>query len=187
MTGMYINDMTPAPPIVIIIGTNRPNSLSGQIAEYYQKLLDEMHAPSVILDLVQLPHDFTVSALYHNTGKNEAFNSLKELLVQAEKFVFVVPEYNGSYPGVLKAFIDGLPYPNSFANKKAALVGLSSNMQGAALALSHLNDVFSYLGMNTLALRVKLGEIKKHFNGQIISNTLYHELLQMQAEQIIRF
>ncbi len=179
--------MTSNSPIVIIIGTNRPNSLSGQIAEYYQNLLEQMHAPSVILDLVQLPHDFTVSALYHNSGKNEVFNSLKELLENAEKFVFIVPEYNGSYPGVLKAFIDGLPYPNSFANKKAALVGLSSNMQGAALALSHLNDVFSYLGMNTLALRVKLGDIRTHFKNQIISNSLYKELLQIQAEQIIQF
>jgi len=88
---------------------------------------------------------------------------------------------------VLKAFIDGLPYPNSFTNKKAALVGLSSNMQGAALALSHLNDVFSYLGMNTLALRVKLGQIRSHYNEQVMSNPLYKELLELQAGQIIHF
>jgi chromate reductase len=174
-------------PIVIIVGTNRPNSISGQIAEYYQNLLTRLGAESVILDLVQLPHDFTVSALYHNSGKNENFNTLKELLEKAEKFVFIVPEYNGSYPGVLKAFIDGLPYPNSFSNKKAALVGLSSNMQGAALALSHLNDVFSYLGMNTLALRVKLAQIRSHFGNKLITNSLYNELLELQAEQIIRF
>lgn len=179
--------MTSNSPIVIIVGTNRPNSISAQVAEYYQNLLEQMHASSVVLDLVQLPHDFTVSALYHNSGKNEAFNSLKELLENAEKFVFIVPEYNGSYPGVLKAFIDGLPYPNSFSNKKAALVGLSSNMHGASLALSHLNDVFSYLGMNTLALRVKLGEIRTYFTGQVFSKPLYKELLEIQAEQIIRF
>jgi chromate reductase len=179
--------MTPSSPIVIIVGTNRPNSMSGRIAEYYQDLLQQMQAPSVILDLVALPHDFTVSALYHNSGKNDSFNSLKALLDDAQKFVFIVPEYNGSYPGVLKAFIDGLPYPNSFVNKKAALVGISSNMQGAALALSHLNDVFSYLGMNTLALRVKLAEIKSHFKDDVITKPLYRELLEMQAEQMIRF
>jgi chromate reductase len=174
-------------PIVIIVGTNRPNSMSRKIAEYYQNILNQLNTQSIILDLINLPHDFTVSALYENTGKNEEFNSLKELLEQTDKFVFIVPEYNGSYPGVLKAFIDGLPYPNSFANKKAALVGLSSNMQGAAVALSHLNDVFSYLGMNTLALRVKLGQIRSHYHDKIISNTLYKELLEIQAGQIIHF
>ena len=161
--------------------------MSRKIAEYYQKILSQYDTASVILDLIHLPHDFTVSAMYENSGKNEAFNSLKELLEKTDKFVFIVPEYNGSYPGVLKAFIDGLPYPNSFSNKKAALVGLSSNMQGAALALSHLNDVFSYLGMNTLALRVKLAHIRSHYNDSVISNVLYKELLEMQAEQIIRF
>ena len=174
-------------PIVIIVGTNRPNSMSRKIAEYYQNILAQRNAESLILDLVELPHDFTVSALYENTGKNDQFNGLKALLETTDKFVFIVPEYNGSYPGVLKAFIDGLPYPNSFANKKAALVGLSSNMQGATIAMSHLNDVFSYLGMNTLALRVKLAQIRSHYNDQVISNALYKELIEIQAEQMIRF
>jgi chromate reductase len=178
---------TAASPIVIIVGTNRPNSMSRKIADYYQSVLSQLHAPSLILDLIHLPHDFTVSAMYENTGKNEDFNGLKSLLEKTDKFVFIVPEYNGSYPGVLKAFIDGLPYPNSFTNKKAALVGLSSNTQGAAIAMSHLNDVFSYLGMNTLALRVKLAQIRSHYDNQAISNPLYRELLEMQAEQIIHF
>ena len=178
---------TPINPIVIIVGTNRPNSMSRKIAEYYQNILAQRNTESLILDLVELPHDFTVSALYENTGKNDQFNSLKALLETTDKFIFIVPEYNGSYPGVLKAFIDGLPYPNSFSNKKAALVGLSSNMQGAAIAMSHLNDVFSYLGMNTLALRVKLAQIRSHYSDQVISNALYKELIEIQAEQMIRF
>jgi len=177
----------PIAPIVIIVGTNRRNSMSRKIAENYQSVLKQLDAQSIILDLVNLPHDFTVSAMYENSGKNEGFNELKGLLEKTDKFVFIVPEYNGSYPGVLKAFIDGLPYPNSFSNKKAALVGLSSNMQGAAVAMSHLNDVFSYLGMNTLALRVKLAQIRSHFDEGNITNPLYKELIEMQAEQIIRF
>lgn len=174
-------------PIIIIVGTNRTNSMSAQVAAYYQKILSQYHAESLIVDLVNLPKDFTSTALYENSGKNEGFNALRSFLDQAERFIFIVPEYNGSYPGVLKAFIDGLPYPNSFNNKKAALVGLSSNMQGAAVALSHLNDVFSYLGMNTLALRVKLAHIRSHFKDGAITNSLYQELIEMQAQQLINF
>ncbi|PWJ60145.1 NAD(P)H-dependent FMN reductase [Dyadobacter jejuensis] len=174
-------------PIVLIVGTNRPNSMSAKVASYYQQVLQQHGQPSIILDLVHLPADFTVTALYDNTGKNEAFNVLKSLLEHTDRFVFIVPEYNGSYPGVLKAFIDGLPYPNSFSNKKAALVGLSSNTQGASIALSHLNDVFSYLGMNTLALRVKLGQIRLHFSETEVTNPLYREMIELQAEQLIGF
>lgn len=178
--------MNTTPPIVIIVGTNRPHSISRQVAEYYQNILQELQVESIILDLVNLPADFTISALYHNTGKNEDFNTLKDTVVNAQKYVFIVPEYNGSYPGVLKAFIDGLPYPNGFSNKKAALVGISSNMQGATSALSHLNDVFSYLGMNTLALRVKLAQIKTNFVDREITNPLYQELMELQAAQLIK-
>jgi len=179
--------MTATSSIVIIVGTNRPNSMSRRVAEYYQRLLNQYNTPSIILDLVDLPHDFTFTALYGNSGKNDTFNALRSQIDGAEKFIFITPEYNGSYPGVLKAFIDGLPYPNSFTNKKAALVGLSSNMQGAITALSHLNDIFSYLGMNTLALRVKLAQIQAHFVDNEITNPLYKELLEIQAEQLIRF
>ena len=179
--------MTATSSIVIIVGTNRQNYMSLRVAEYYQRLLNQYNTTSIILDLVDLPHDFTFTALYGNSGKNDTFNALRSQIDGAEKFIFITPEYNGSYPGVLKAFIDGLPYPNSFTNKKAALVGLSSNMQGAITALSHLNDIFSYLGMNTLALRVKLAQIQAHFVDNEITNPLYKELLEIQAEQLIRF
>ena len=76
-----------------------------------------------------------------------------EKIQSCDKFVFVVPEYNGSFPGVFKAFVDGLKYPASFKDKKCALVGISSGTQGGALALSHLTDIFNYLGMNVLALK----------------------------------
>ncbi len=29
-----------------------------------------------------------------------------ELLIPTEKFIFIIPEYNGTFPGVLKAMID---------------------------------------------------------------------------------
>ena len=169
------------------MGTNRRNSLSRQIADYYQSILQKNGADSVVMDLSGLPADFTVSALYDNTGKNPDFNQFKDVVEKARKMVFIVPEYNNSYPGVLKAFIDGMSYPSGLAQKKMALVGLSAGHQGAALALSHLNDIFSYLGSDTLALRVKLAQIKTFWKDGAIHNDLYNELLQVQAKQLILF
>src|SRR3546814_20991240 len=107
-------------------------------------------AESQILDLSELPADFTASALYHNSGKNEKFNQLRMEMEQAQKYIFMLPEYNNSYPGVFKAFIDGLSYPNALLNKKCALVGISDGPSGHALGLSHINDVFNYLGMHEI-------------------------------------
>ena len=38
--------------------------MSRKIAEYYQQVFQSLNAPSIILDLINLPHDFTVSAMY---------------------------------------------------------------------------------------------------------------------------
>jgi NAD(P)H-dependent FMN reductase len=171
--------------ITIICGTNRANSISKVVSLYYQQLLTKYNKESVILDLHGLPADFTHTALYNNSGKNQAFNEFRKVIEEGSKFVFVVPEYNGSFPGVLKAFIDGLKYPSTLANKKGALVGLSSGVQGGDAALSHLSDVLSYLGMNLVGLRVKLSQIEANLVNQKITNPIYNQLLDIQIQRLI--
>ncbi len=173
--------------ILIISGTNRNNSFSIQLAEFYQSVLKENGISSEILDLSSLPKDFLFSALYENSGKNSAFNEFQEKVDSYNKFVFIVAEYNGSFPGVLKAFIDGLEYPNSLKNKKAALVGLSAGDQGGALALSHLSDILSYMGTNVLAFRPRLSSLEKNFRDGKFINKLYEEILREQANSLITF
>ncbi|MDX2306579.1 MAG: NAD(P)H-dependent oxidoreductase [Microscillaceae bacterium] len=173
--------------IIIISCTNRKQSVSKKVSLYYQQLLTERGVNSRILDLEGLPIDFIHSALYENSGKNPAFNQYQEIIDAHEKFVFVVPEYNGSFPGVLKTFIDGLRYPDSFRNKKAALVGLSSGMQGGALALSHLNDILSYLGTDVLGLRVKLHQIGANLENGRISNKIFNQFIEQQIQKLLDF
>jgi chromate reductase len=173
--------------ITIIAGTNRPKSLSSQLADQYSAMLAHHNAASQILDLGELPIDFIFSALYHNTGKNEAFNEITAKLQLSEKFVFIVPEYNGSFPGVLKAFIDGMDYPNPLKDKKAALVGISSGVQGASLALSHLTDILNYLGMHVLAQKPRLAQIEENMTENRLKNKLYIQLIQEQVEALLRF
>ncbi len=173
--------------ITIVSSTNRNDSVTYQLSQLYQGILSELNARSLLIDLNELPGDFTVTALYENSGKNEEFNKLRKVMKDSQKFVFIVPEYNGSFPGVLKAFIDGLEYPGTFRNKKCALVGLSSGMQGGGLALSHLTDIFNYCGMHVLALKPKLGRIGAHMKGSAITNELYLTLLKEQAKALIDF
>jgi NAD(P)H-dependent FMN reductase len=174
--------------ILIVSSTNRPNSNARVISEIYAELLRQRGVAVQILDLTDLPQDFILSALYDNSGKHAGFNELNNLITAAEKFVFVVPEYNGSFPGVLKAFIDGLSYPSSFRHKKAALVGISTGTQGGALAVSHLTDIFNYMGMHVLAAKPRLMHIHKHLGSDnTLTNLLYLQLLQEQIDQFLSF
>ncbi len=173
--------------ISIVISTNRANSMTSKVAQYYKTLLNNLHQENQIIDLQLLPQDFTYTALYDNDGQNEDFNKIRNVFENSDKYVFIVPEYNGSFPGVLKAFIDGLSFPNKLMHKKAALVGISDGVQGGALALSHLNDIFNYLGLNVLAQRVKIPTLNKHFRNNQITDPLIKSLIEEQALLISKF
>ena len=173
--------------ILIVATTNRKNSKTYKVAEYYQNILARAGEESEILSLEDLPEDFAFSALYENAGKNEAFNHYKERMEEAEKLVFIVPEYNGSFPGVLKAFIDGLGWPNAITNKKAALVGISDGALGGVHALSHLTDIFHYLSCHVLGLLVRIPHMKKNFIDGEIQDEFIRQLMVKQAQVLLDF
>lgn len=172
--------------ITIVSGTNRPRSRARQVANLYAAILTELQVPHQVLDLAELPADFITEALYHNAGRHAGFNRLAQQAEEAHKLVFVVPEYNCSFPGVLKAFIDGLPYPGGIRGKKAALVGLSAGQQGGILALNHLTDILMYLGTTVLPTRVRLPGIDGYLTetGEL-PHPLFQQLLREQATALV--
>lgn len=174
--------------ITIVSGTNRPASRARRLADYYATLLTELGADSQILDLVDLPADFTTTALYANAGTHPGFNKLAARLAASSHWVIITSEYNGSFPGVLKAFIDGLPYPGAFQGKKVALVGLSSGGQGGLLAMTHLTDVLMYLGTAVLPQRVRLPFINQDLDPDLgMRQELSQQLLREQAAALVQF
>jgi len=174
--------------ITVLAGTNRPHSRARRIAEYYRTVLTELGAPSQLLDLAELPADFMGTALYANVGTNPGFNQLAALLDAGNKLVVVTPEYNGSFPGALKGFIDGLAYPGGIQGKKVALVGLSSGGQGGLLAMAHLTDVLMYLGSTVLPQRVRLPFINQDLNAEGgLNHDLSRQLLREQAAALLAF
>lgn len=173
--------------ITLVSGTNRPNSVTRQVVDFYKTMLSGRGIQSDIIDLVDLPDDFIASALYKKAGTNDTFNPIRQKMLDAEKYVFFVPEYNGSFPGILKTFIDGLKYPQTFKGKKCALVGISSGVQGAVLAMSHLTDIFNYSKMHVLAEKPKLLHIENHLENGEITNPLFKSLLEEQIESFIKF
>ncbi len=173
--------------ITLVSGTNRPNAVTRQVVDIYQKMLAERNVESQVVDLTELPNDFITTALYQNAGTNEDFNPIRQMMLEADKYVFFTPEYNGSFPGILKTFIDGLKYPQTFKGKKCALVGISSGVQGAVLAMSHLTDIFNYSKMHVLAEKPKLLHIENHLENGEITNPLFKSLLEEQIESFLKF
>lgn len=172
--------------VAIIAGTNRKDSYSIKTANYYSSIFNAKNVDNWVIDLGKLPQDFVFSALYHNRGKNELFNEFEREIKIADRYVFVIPEYNGSFPGVLKAFIDGLDYPSPFKGKKAALIGISAGNQGSALAMSHFTDILNYLECDVLSIKPRCPFISKAINENGFKDKLITSLIDTQTGLLLQ-
>lgn len=169
--------------ITIISGTNRPHSNTLKIAKYYQQGLTERGLKSQLLDLQQLPPDLIISDLYGK--RSQAFEPFQELISQTDKFLFVIPEYNGSFPGVLKTFIDACTFPDSFYDKKACLVGISSGKYGNIRGIEHFNGVCAYLHLHVMPLRLHISAIKTELDAN--EQLFKEDTLKFVNQQLDKF
>jgi chromate reductase len=167
----------------IISGTNREGSNTLKLAEYYHRQLSEKGFDSEILSLCDLPDDLISSDLYGK--RSEAFQSIQGRISASSKFIFVIPEYNGSFPGVLKTFIDACTFPESFFGKKAALVGLSSGKYGNIRGVDHFTGICHYINMHVLPLRIHIPNIRKEFDEN--GNLFNEDTVKFTDQQIERF
>ena len=170
----------------IVVGTHRINSNSEKVANYYQNKLLLKNIDSTIIKLRDLPSDFVFSDTFGK--RSNAFNYFQNIVSQTNKFIFIIPEYNGSFPGVLKAFIDACDFPNSFLEKKACLVGLSSGQFGNLRGLEHFTGVANYVKMNVHYNKMYLAGVQKDLeeNGEI-NNPFLIDLIDNQITAFIEF
>jgi chromate reductase len=172
--------------ITIISATNRPNSATNKLALYYQKVLAQKGSEAGLFSLADLPDNIIKTDLY---GKRSAeFEPIQELITATDKFIFIIPEYNGSFPGVLKVFIDACAFPESFYDKKAALVGLSSGKYGNIRGVDHFTGICNYMHLNVMPLKIHIAAINKEIdeNGDLfIADTLRYT--NEQIDKFIKF
>jgi chromate reductase, NAD(P)H dehydrogenase (quinone) len=169
--------------ITIISSTNRRGSSTLKLAKYYHNRFLEKGAEAQLLSLSQLPPNLIETDLYGQRSKE--FEPIQEIMTRTEKFFFVIPEYNGSFPGVLKVFIDACSFPESFYEKKAALVGLSSGKYGNIRGIDHFTGVCHYLHLHVMALKIHIPTINKELDAN--GNLFQQDTLRYSDEQIDKF
>jgi len=151
--------------ITVIAGTNRKGSKTKQVAkEYFDLLQKSTEEESKFFALEDLSCDFLHSLMYDEVHQNKDLAEKQdEFFTPANKLIFVVPEYNGSFPGIFKLFIDAISvrnYKENFQGKKVALVGVASGRAGNLRGLDHLTTSLNYLKMNVYPNRLPIAKIE---------------------------
>ncbi len=169
----------------IIVGTNRKDSKSKVVALFVQKLYLEQGERVEIIDLA----DLNWSALQHGSYgeiSEPSFKKAVEDVLTSEGLIMIVPEYNGSYPGALKYFIDYWKYPDAFLGKPVSFIGLGG-VFGGLRPVEHLQQIFSYRNGYLFPERVFLMNVWKLLDQGEIKDPLLLTLMKNQVTGFQKF
>jgi NAD(P)H-dependent FMN reductase len=109
-------------------------------------------------------------------------------LIPAKKFIIIMPEYNGSYPGILKLMIDNTDVAKAWANKKVLLTGVSTGRAGNLRGMEHLTGSLLHMKMIVHHNRLPISQVTKLMNEQFQFNdqaTL--QAIQVQLDDFLTF
>lgn len=172
--------------ITIVSATNRPDSMTYTLALAYQKIVEESGQAHQLFDLKELPEHFAGPQLY--TDEDGPLHTLiQKYIIQSERLVFIIPEYQGSYPGVLKCLLDGIA-PRYLKGKKAAIIGVSDGRAGNLRGQDHLTGVLHYLKVHVHYNKPKLSQINTIIatDGQWLQPQM-ETAMRQQLEEFVSF
>lgn len=179
--------------ITVFSGTNRKNSRTQLIASYiYEQINAQTEEEVQLFNLEDLPQNFLQTDMYSEEGQSNELAAIQDkYVIPANKFYFIVPEYNGGIPGALKAFIDACSvreYAASFhGGKKAALVGLSAGRSGGLRGLEYMTGFLNYLKINVLPNRLPVSLIETLLTDDLLTDEEAQKALQQQITEFLAF
>lgn len=168
-------------PILIISGTNRPHSHALKVARVLTEAYGAANIPTELFSLTDMPQEAYQPAAYAN--KPAQFIAIQQRVVSSSGLHVVTPEYNGSFPGALKYFIDLLKFPESFDQKPVAFVGEANGMWGGLRSVEQLQMVFGYRNAHMYPDRVFIPNVNKAFDaaGNLSDLTIKDRLSRQAA------
>ncbi len=137
--------------VLAISGSSRKGSITMKLIRAFEQLAPR-NIEFRIADLSTLP-------LYNQDlelPEPDFLKNFKKQIKNVDAILFVTPEYNRSYPPLLKNALDWASRPPSTVEEKtwygkpAAIAGMSPHSLGAFGAVQHLRQVLTNLNMPTM-------------------------------------
>jgi chromate reductase len=172
--------------IVIVCGTNRPGSNTRKVTTRVEAIYKSLKVQTQMLDLAEMPPVIFSPVSYET--KPAGFSRFTDAILASDGLVVVSPEYNGGIPGILKYFIDMLPFPESFEQRPVCFVGLAAGIWGALRPVEQLQAIFGYRNAYVYPERVFMPGINKLLDASgRFTNPDIEQRLEKQAAGFVGF
>jgi NAD(P)H-dependent FMN reductase len=177
--------------ILVICGTNRRDSNSNIVAKYCYDYLKKHHDDVKYLSLVDLPLDFINPEMYDGAKVHPEISKMQdEYIFPSKKWLIISPEYNGSYSGILKLFIDAISvrkYANNFEDKKVGMIGVASGRAGNLRGMDDMTGFLHYLKMHVYPNKLPLSGIATLLDKEGGLKETTKELIDSMLEEYIEW
>ena len=176
--------------ITAVVGSLRQDSLNRQLALEARRVIGD-RADFVLLDYSDVP--FMNQDIEYPAP--EAVARVRGIVKSSDGIWFFSPEYNHSYPGVLKNLIDWLSRPISdsepqvLRGKPAAVSGITPGMSGTGIMQDHLVTLISLLNMKVMNQpRLTIPNATEQVDSEgRLTLTESAPFLEKQAQAFLRF
>lgn len=171
--------------INILSSTDRPGSNALKVSKYAKSIL-EKRAEVYLFSLKDYPFDELKGAGYSDTpGNIQEFNSR---FLDADGYLFVIPEYNGGFPGLLKFFWDYLPFPEAMSHKPVSLIGEAAGAFGALRPVEQFEQLLKYRKAYVFPERMFIQRVNDSFDPKDgLKEEIPHKLLIKQLNEFPEF
>jgi NAD(P)H-dependent FMN reductase len=151
--------------ILVINGTNRQDNKTSVVSKFVFDWLNENTLSEVkYYSLEELPALFNLAEMYEAEKQHPQINKIQDaLFIPYKNWIIISPEYNGSYPGILKLLFDALSVrklPETFHHKKVGLIGVSDGRAGNIRGMDHLTAMLNYLKMTVYHNKLPISSAK---------------------------
>ena len=134
--------------ILIISGSPRGSSITHRVAIYLERYLGKITEHEVeILDVrdIDMPQLQTIFTSVDTTP--EAYKSFSEKIFNADAFILLTPEYNGSYSAALKNLLDH--YPKQHHKVFGIVTATTGGFGGIRAALQLQELIYAIFGIGS--------------------------------------
>ena len=145
------------PRILACAGSTRRESFNKKLVAIAAQGAREAGAEVTLIDLKDFPLPLFDQDLEAEQGMPENGKKLKKLFIDHDGLLIASPEYNSSFPAILKNAIDwvsrpapGEPSLVAFRGKVATLMSASPGALGGLRGLVHVRSILGNLGVIVL-------------------------------------
>ena len=147
--------------IHILSATDRPNSNALKISRYCEPYLQQK-AETEVFSLRDFPIADVIGGKYNDVP--DSVKQFNQNFLDADGYLFVIPEYNGGFPGILKLFHDYLPFPKALSNAPVSLIGEAAGAFGALRPVEQYAQLLIYRKVHIYLKRMFIQRVNDNFD-----------------------